>query len=283
MSLRLLLTGASGFLGAHLGPLAASRFDLYSAYYSNPGRVTAGTPVALDLKDEATVRRTLAGIRPDVIIHTATSNRDAQNEDAIVPGARVLARFASAAGAQLIHLSTDLVFDGEHPPYTDDSPLAAIGTYGKQKAAAEALVRDVCPMAAIVRPSLIYGSDPLDLQTTWLVEGMQRGETVRLFTDEIRCPVWVHNLCAALLELVTLRPCGPISLAGPQPLARWDFGMKLLAALGLAPGPNVVPSTVKESSLDRARNLTLVSARAAHLLQSQLRPVDNVLSVKHNT
>jgi dTDP-4-dehydrorhamnose reductase len=110
---------------------------------------------------------------------------------------------------------------------------------------------------------------------------MGRGETVRLFTDEIRCPVWVHDLSAALLELVGLRVCGPINLAGPQPLTRWDFAMKMLAALGVTPGPNVTRSTVKESGLARARNLTLVSARAAHLLHSQLRPVDEVLRAEH--
>ncbi|MGH2522186.1 MAG: hypothetical protein ACRDH2_06750, partial [Anaerolineales bacterium] len=124
---------------------------------------------------------------------------------------------------------------------------------------------------------------PLDHQTRWLVEGVQRGERVTLFTDEIRCPVHVHDLCAALLELAA-RPGlhGPLNLAGPQPLNRWDFGMKLLGALGLTPGPNVVRGSARESGLVRPRNLTLLSGRARQLLRSPLRAVDDVLTLERN-
>jgi hypothetical protein len=69
-----------------------------------------------------------------------------------------------------------------------------------------------------------------------------------------------------------------MNLGGPQPLSRWEFGMKLLAALGLEPGPNVVASTVAESGLVRARNVTMISARAKELLKTQLRGVDEILA-----
>jgi dTDP-4-dehydrorhamnose reductase len=130
----------------------------------------------------------------------------------------------------------------------------------------------------IVRPSLIWSLDPFDHQTRWLVEGVQNGQRVTLFTDEYRCPTYLHDLVAALLELAA-RPAitGVLNLTGPQALSRWDFGLKLLAALGLAPGPNVVPLTVRESGLARARNLTLLNARAQRELKTRLRSVDEIL------
>jgi dTDP-4-dehydrorhamnose reductase len=203
-----------------------------------------------------------------------------------VPAAQALAAHAQARGARLLHFSTDLVFDGEHAPYGDDSPPAPITDYGAAKAEAERVVRELNPTAIIVRPSLIYGFQPLDAQTTWLVEGMRRGETVRLFTDEYRCPVWVHDLSAAILELAgpaAPQPAGPLNLGGPQPLNRWDFGMKMLAALGLAPGPNVVAATIAESGLNRARDLTMRGDRAAQLLRTRLRPVDEAASLHRST
>jgi dTDP-4-dehydrorhamnose reductase len=330
---RLLLTGASGYFGQHFARAAADRFELHAAYFSHPDRLTAGLPVALDLKQEAEATRTLEALGPKVIVHAAASNRDTQSLDAILPAARALARYAQATGARLIHFSTDLVFDGEHAPYADDAPPDPITPYGTLKAEAETVVAELNPAALVVRPSLIFGFDPIDAQTTWLLDGLRRGETVRLFTDEFRSPVWVHDLTAAILELVEPntpppagrrsrqlsgasisgpwrgaavlggseatppRPvncsattygawrggayglAGPMNLGGPQSLNRWDFGTKVLAALGVEPGANLVACTVAESGLKRARNLTLRGDRAAQTLRTRLRPVDEAASL----
>jgi dTDP-4-dehydrorhamnose reductase len=219
----------------------------------------------------------VAEAQPDAILHTACSNRDPESIAAIVPAARHLAEAAQAAGARLAHVSTDLVFDGEHAPYEDDTPPCPIMDYGRAKAEAEALVASLCPGAAVVRPSLIWSLDPLDKQTGWLVDGVKRGTRVTLFTDEIRCPVHLDDLAALLLALAE-RPdvSGPRNAGGPQPLNRWEFGLRLLEALGLGRGPNVVPGTVAESGLVRARNLTLHSQRAQAL--SSLRGVDEALA-----
>jgi dTDP-4-dehydrorhamnose reductase len=274
---RLLITGGSGYLGAHL-LAAAADWAVTTTYLTRPITPVRGVAVRLDLGDEAATRAALAELQPDVIIHTACSNRNADHIRAIVPAARHLAQGAHETGARLIHVSTDLVFDGEKAPYADAAPPAPLGEYARAKAEAEALAAALCPNAVIVRPSLIWSLDPFDHQTRWLVEGVQNGQRVTLFTDEYRCPTYLHDLVAALLELAA-RPAitGLLNLTGPQALSRWDFGLKLLAALGLAPGPNVVPLTVRESGLARARNLTLLNARAQRELKTRLRSVDEIL------
>jgi dTDP-4-dehydrorhamnose reductase len=276
--MRLLITGGSGYLGARLTARAAG--DVWAAYFSRPVSPAGVAALPLDLRDAARVRAVVADLRPDAILHTACSNRTAADVAAIVPAARHLAEAARATGARLIHVSTDLVFDGEHPPYADDAPPAPQTEYGRAKAEAEAVVAAIIPAALVVRPSLIWGFNPLDKQTTWLVDGMRNGETVTLFTDEFRCPVWVDDLADALLELAA-RPdiSGVMNLAGPQALNRWDFGLKLLAALGLEPGPHVVRGTARALSLIRPRNLTLTSARAVHLLRTPLHSVDAALRI----
>jgi len=275
---RLLLTGGSGYLGSHLIQ-AAQDWEVYATYFSRPLAPARGAAIPLDLRDANAVRALLRDTRPDAVIHTACSNRDPDNVSAIVPAARHLASAAREFGLRLVHVSTDLVFDGERAPYADDAPPAPVSDYGRAKAEAERIVAEIDPAAVVVRPSLIWSLDPIDRQSGWLVDGVQHGERVTLFTDEYRCPVHVHDLCAALLEL-TSRPVisGPMNLGGPQSLNRWDFGMKLLAALRLTPGPNVVRSTVKESGLLRARDLTMISARARQLLNTRLRSMDEVLT-----
>jgi len=277
---RLLITGGSGYLGSHLIQAAAVRgWEVYATYFSQPLAPARGIAVPLDLRDANAARALLRELRPAAIIHTACSNRDPGNVSAIMPAARHLASAARESGLRFVHISTDLVFDGEHAPYADDSRPAPISDYGRAKAEAECVVAEIDPAAVVVRPSLIWGLDPIDRQSGWLVDGVRRGERVTLFTDEYRCPVYVHDLCAALLELAS-RPdiSGPMNLGGPQSLTRWAFGMRLLAALKLAPGSNVVRSTVKESGLVRARDLTMISTRACQLLESRLRSVDEVIT-----
>jgi dTDP-4-dehydrorhamnose reductase len=128
-------------------------------------------------------------------------------------------------------------------------------------------------------PRWCGGLNPLDHQTKWLVEGARAGASITLFTDEIRCPTYISDLCAALLELA-VKPeiTGPMNLTGPQALNRWELGTRLLTALKIAPGPNIGPGTVAASGLIRSRNLTLVAQRAQALLRTRLRGVDEVLA-----
>jgi dTDP-4-dehydrorhamnose reductase len=275
---RLLVTGGSGLVGAPLIDLAAARgWDVWATYHTRA--LTWPQALRLDLNDFDSTRAVVAETRPDVVIHTACSNRSAEQIAAIGSAARRLAQLTRDNQIRFIHLSSDLVFDGEHPPYADDSPPAPIMPYGVAKAEAEKIVAQIYPAALIVRPALIWSLDPLDHQNKWIVDSARSGAPITLFTDEYRTPVHLADLCAALLELAE-RPeiSGVMNLVGPQSLNRWDFGLKVLAALGLLPGPNIVPGTVKASGLLRARNVSLLATRAQRELKTKLRSVDEALT-----
>ncbi|MCC7358975.1 MAG: sugar nucleotide-binding protein [Anaerolineales bacterium] len=275
---RLLVTGGGGYLGRRLGRLAAAQgWQVTSSYVSTPP--LAGEAWQLDLTDGPAVHAAVAGLRPTAIIHTACSNRNAAHIAAIRPAARHLAEAAQAAGARLVHVSSDMVFDGEHAPYADDAPRGPLTDYAAAKAEAEQVVGAACPAAAIGRPSLIWSLDPPDRQTEWLVSGMRRGERVTLFTDEVRCPIYLDDLAAALLALAA-RPdlSGPFNLGGRQALNRWEFGLRLLAALGVPRSANVLPGSVANSGLRRPRDLTLRLDRATQAGLPCLRGVDEVLA-----
>ncbi|MBI3244443.1 MAG: SDR family oxidoreductase [Chloroflexi bacterium] len=270
---RLLITGGSGFLGSRLAQLATAsgRWDVYPTFFNTP--IAHPNAIRLDLRDRAEVEKTVKELKPEAIIHQAVSNRNGEHVAAIVPSARHLADAAIDVEARLIHVSTDCVFDGESPPYTEESPVAPANPYGAAKAFAEGLIASMMPEALIVRPSLIYGFDPVDKQTGWIIDGIRKGETVRLFTDEIRCPVWVDTVALALLELAGTRHGGLLNIGG-QPLNRWDFGIKMLSCLGLTPGPNVIRSTIAESGLKRPADLTMDTSKARRLLRTRLLTVE---------
>ncbi len=252
-------------------------WDTHSAFFSIAPSADMPNAHHLDLRDETSVARVMAHAQPQIIFHTAALNQgDAQNMyDTNARGSAYLARAAARHNARLIHLSSDVIFDGARGNYGEDDAANPITPYAVSKADAEKNVLDSGANAAVVRTSLIYGFKPLDPRTRAIL----RGEMPRLFTDEMRCPIWVFNLAQALVELAELDYRGVLNLAGTQALSRYEFGVKLMRALDGDPA-QLIPLSSAASGLVRPRDCTLNVSRAQKLLQTKLLSVDEVLALK---
>lgn len=275
---RLLVTGGTGYLGRKVVQLACKWEVTYTWFRTPPDKGMRGQSRQIDLRDSKEVRHLLSDCHPDAIIHTACSDR---HEEAIVPAAQNITDGAAQGAIRLVYVSTDMVLDGNLPPYYDEAPPCPVSSYGRAKAEVERLISDSVRSAAIVRTSLIFGVDPLDRQTRWLVDGLKTGRDVHLFSDEYRCPIWVNNLAEALLELANGHYSGLLNVAGTQSLNRWQFGMMMLSLLGLQAGENVKPAKLAESGMLRPPNLTLDTCRARRLMQTQLLTVEEAIKQIH--
>lgn len=223
---RILITGGSSYLGQHLIPLALEKHEVrYTFYNRDPLNLPQG--VYVDIRDAQALKKVVGDFAPDAIIHTAGSNRSPNMTEVITEGAENVRAAAYFTNARLIHISTDVIFDGEHGPYKEDVPPKPIHAYGRAKAIAETTVRRHHSYA-IVRTSLIYGLKLMDLGTQWMVNALRAGEPVTLFTDQIRNPVWANTLSLACLELAQNNFVGIINVAGRQAMSRAEFGLKLL-------------------------------------------------------
>ncbi|WP_306216180.1 sugar nucleotide-binding protein, partial [Actinoplanes sp. RD1] len=149
---------------------------------------------------------------------------------------------SAAAGARLIHISTDAVHAGRDTPYADDEPPSPVYAYGAAKAAAETAVRAIDPAAALVRTSLIIG-DARSKQVTMALELARGTREGFLLADEIRRPIDATDLAAAVLELSATDHAGPINIAGPHDISRADLGRAVAAAHGLDPAAIPVRTT----------------------------------------
>ena len=240
--MRLHVTGATGYLGSELVRL----------------RPDASTE-RVEVRDEDAVRELFERVRPEVVIHTAYRQDDASVN---VDGSENVARAAAAAGARLVHLSTDVVFDGRKgAPYVEDDPLSPITEYGASKAEAERRVAAAHPGALIVRTSLIVGgAEPSKHELAAIGPG-------RWYTNEIRSPVQVTDLANALLELAELDVSGPLHVAGADGLSRAELA-ELVAGR---------PVETADAPPTRPLDCRLDSSCAQALLRTRLRGVREAL------
>lgn len=278
----MLVTGGSGYLGGWVARLARADWDVTATYLAHPMSDPDVPCRQLDVRDAVAVAALVGALRPAVIVHTAALNpgQGADFEATNVTGTRNVARAASACGARLIHLSSDVVFDGERGNYTEEDLPAPLTPYGQSKALAEEEVRASGAEAVLVRTSLIYGWRPrMARQARWIVEGVRSGQLVRLFTDELRCPIWAESLAAAVVELAGLDYTGVLHIAGAQPLSRYEFGLRLLRFHGVD-GGRVVPTRRSEIGLPGPLDCTLDCSRARALLCTPLPGVDEVLETQ---
>jgi dTDP-4-dehydrorhamnose reductase len=273
--LRLLVLGGSGELG-HQVVLAASEWDVHATFLTRPGRASSAAWYRLDVVDHQSTRRLIAQLRPDVVIHTAVSDRDrakfssdADFHAAVVDGGRVVAEAAAEEGARCIVLSSDLVFDGKHGNYTEEHPPNPVMPYGQAKADMEGALLAMGTELVIVRTSLILTLEPMGRHVAWIVDALQRGERLDLFTDELRCPIWSDELAAALLELAVLDYRGLLHVAGPEVTHRYALGLALADFFSLD-STLIVPALSAESGLNRPLNCTLDCSRAYAMLKTPI-------------
>jgi dTDP-4-dehydrorhamnose reductase len=266
----LLITGSSGYLG---GELACQAPDAAGTY------LTAARPdaVRLDVRDADAVFRLAHDLRPRVVIHTAYRESGDDGWEVNVDGSRNVARAAAEVGARLVHVSTDLVFDGGlGRPYTEDDEARPIMEYGRQKLAGELAVGEELPDALVVRTSLIYGgAKPSRHEQVALDAAAGTGE-MKFFSDELRNPVQVGDLAAALLKLAKSAARGILHVAGADGVSRYEFACLVVAAAG--GDPDALDSALAaEHPNPRPLDCRLDSSRARAREGVELRGVREVL------
>jgi dTDP-4-dehydrorhamnose reductase len=270
---RVLVTGGGGMLGGALSlALVASGHEVHTADRHDRGPDGVVRHVA-ELSTPGAFDAVVGDVRPDLVVHTAYSMEDLDRD---VVAATTNVAFACAAhGAGMLHISTDAVFDGEHPLYAEDDVPEPVHPYGVAKRAVEEVVLDAVADATVVRTSLIVhlDADLPDSATAWVVDANRDGREVTLFTDEVRSAVRLVDLTAVLVELVGLDPAarrGIWHVAGPERLSRAEIGEVIAAAFDLdrslirhAPSSTVAGPRPRDVSLSAQRVAAELSVRPA--------------------
>ncbi len=271
-SRRLLVTGGSGYLGGAVVRVAeAAGWEAVGTSFRTPGSVR------LDVRDAAAVDRLVAALRPDCVVHTAYLQDGPEAWATNVDGSANVARAAASAGARLVHVSTDLVFDGAAGrPYREHDPVGPVIEYGRSKAAAEAAVAAADSRAVVVRSSLIYGGETLSGHERRILDVADGRAELAFFTDELRCPVRAGDLARALVALADVPVSGPLHVAGADGVSRHEFA-RLVAEANGRQGGRLRTALAAEVAPGRPRDCRLDCSRAAAVLGGRLPGVREVL------
>ncbi|MFH9740115.1 SDR family oxidoreductase [Streptomyces roseolus] len=270
-----LIIGGSGFLGTELVRRAASAGCRPAAtFHSRPGGHDGATWHHLDLRDPFRLEEVLDTVTPTAVINATSGGADWA---VTAEGGIRLARAAAERGIRLVHVSSDAIFSGTGRERYDESCLPdPLTPYGAAKATAETAVRLLCSDAVVARTSLIigHGRSEHEQLVHALAAGTRQGV---LFSDDIRCPVHVEDLAAALWEITRSDAAGVFHLAGPDALSRHELGELIARRDGLDPAR--LPSARRSASgLPGGLDVRLDSCATRRKLRTRLRGAREFLS-----
>ncbi|MFG3440699.1 SDR family oxidoreductase [Nonomuraea sp. NPDC047897] len=228
--MRTLIVGGTGLLGSELvRQCSLAGHEIAATYLTRPGQAAGVEWRPLDVRRREDVERLIGAFQPEAVINAAFRQTDWTTT---ATGAANVALAVSAAGGRLVHVSSDAVFSGAAIRYDETCVPDPISPYGAAKAAAETAVNAIAPAAVTARTSLIIGDGGSSHES--LVHALAAGRASGvLFTDDVRCPVQVSDLAAALLELAASEYRGVHHVAGADAVSRYELGRLIARRDGL--------------------------------------------------
>lgn len=268
---KLLLTGASGFLGWNICEAAKKDWQIHGIVHSAAFAIPHISVHKLNLTDEAALKKIFNEISPHAVMHTAAVS-DANycqqhSKETYSINVQLTALFAALCAEKnipFVFTSSDLVFDGKKGNYNENDLVNPVSKYGEQKVEAERLIRKIYPETAICRMPLMVG-DGGPASKGYLssfIAKLKNGEPQKLFIDEYRSPLGGMSAAKGLL-LAVKKFKGIYHLGGRERLSRLQLGEKLADAFQI---PKTLLIPVKQSemkmSAPRPADVSLDSSKA---------------------
>ena len=249
-----MITGAGGLLGR----------SMRARLVESGWRVAALPHSELDITNEDDVRSAVEKVRPDVLINcAATADVDrceiepewaySINEK----GPRFLARACREFGSQIVHVSTDYVFDGSKQGfYTQEDEAKPLSVYGNAKLAGELAVRDEAERFYVVRTSWLFGPGGKNFGSR-VIEYARKGAHLKGVVDQTSIPTYAPDLAGRIERIMNLGAHGLYQITSSEPTTWFEFARLALDLVGLG---HVNIERVTRAELNQAAPRPLNSA-----------------------
>jgi dTDP-4-dehydrorhamnose reductase len=242
---RVLITGGTGLLGVAIQRAAPKNTQGFSIYF--PERYLPSplpfSVLAADVSDRMEMESVFEWAKPDVVIHAAAvgsvdfaeRNND-KTKTVNVGGTEIVVELCQIYKSRLVYISSNAVFDGRTPFYSETSPVNPINYYGKLKVDAEKVVRESSIIWAIVRPILMYGwpyQGERDNPVVWWVRSLENGRPIKVVDNVFSKPLAAWSCADVIWAIIRQNRTGIYHVAGRDHISLYQFALLTAAVFGL--------------------------------------------------
>jgi dTDP-4-dehydrorhamnose reductase len=278
---RILVTGASGLLGASLCLKLSERGHCVTGLSNNHAiHLPNVASVSVDLLDTRRMREVVLHLEPSAVVHCAAATDvewcERNKAATMRMNGEVAGELAEACQhVTFVYISTDSVFDGCRGCYEETDSTNPLNVYAASKLEGERAVATVHPAALLLRTN-IYGFrlKAKGSLAEWIIGELEAGQPISCFTDVVFSPLFVNDLAVIIEEALAASLAGLYHAGCASAVSKYDFALQLAAITGLA------PSLIKPVSLDSARfaakrpkNVSLLSTKMERALGHPMPPL----------
>jgi dTDP-4-dehydrorhamnose reductase len=243
--MKVLITGANGFLGYYVAQLLLKKGFTVIATGKGECRLPFNDRnfiyVSMDFTDPFSVHEVFEKLKPEIIVHAGamskTDDCELHQSQAYVVNLKGTLNLLANAEEQksfFIFISTDFVFDGKRGMYREDDETGPVNFYGKTKLEAEDAVREYNYDWAVARTILVYGKNHTGRDNILSVvkQKLTDQESYRVVDDQIRTPTYVEDLAKAIVLIIEKKAKGIYHISGKDVLTPYQIAVEAAKFLG---------------------------------------------------
>lgn len=268
---RILIIGASGFVGSRVTRALQDKFNLITPSHKE-----------MDITSEEAVEEFIQKNKPDVILHLAAisdtgycENHPDESYLVNVTSVENLARSAARHNAKLVFFSSDQVYNGnlESGLLTEDVPVSPENHYGRHKLLAEERAMAICPDCVALRATWMYDVERQGMKThrNFVINfqnAIENGTSLRFATREFRGITWIEDVVRNIPHTFNL-PAGVYNFGAENLLNTYETAVEYARRLSCNPDELVIPDT--ERFPDHIRNISISMQKAYEASNGKIR------------
>lgn len=245
--MKILVTGANGFLGHYLTKQLLQKRHHVIATGKGNCRLPFNDDESfqyqtMDFTNPFEVHDVFEKHKPEVVIHAGAMSKpdDCEQQQwqayvTNVEGTLTMLMNAEEQKSFFVFVSTDFVFDGERGMYKEEDEAAPVNFYGKTKADAEEAVKEYEHGWTITRTVLVYGKPLAGRRNILSIvkDKLEKGEEYSVVDDQVRTPTYVEDLAAGIIAIIEKKATGIYHLSGSDVLTPYEMACKAADYLGL--------------------------------------------------